>query len=158
MGILEGIKDFKYYSFLNKTIKKENDIKKYFQMSDNALSENAFNQVYNAREIIANFAKKNNVRVDICNIHKKDAKGAPILGEKILVIVNSLLKPKTDNRIITVDTNKVYPKYAYEKKVISENAFGEIKTVLGRHYQEDTFLRHLYRCIGELTENVSKKK
>ena len=30
MGILEGIKDIKYYSFLNKTIKKENDIKKLF--------------------------------------------------------------------------------------------------------------------------------
>ena len=58
MSIIDGIKDFKYYSFLNKTIKKENDIKKYFRMSDNALSENAFNQVYNAREIIANFAKK----------------------------------------------------------------------------------------------------
>ena len=158
MGILEGIKDFKYYSFLNKTIKKENDIKKYFQMSDNALSENAFNQVYNAREIIANFAKKNNVKIDICNIHKQEAKDTSLLGEKILVIVNSLQKPKTDNRIISVDTSKVYPKHTYDKKVISENAYGETKTVLGRHYKEDTFLRHLYRCIGELTENVSKKK
>lgn len=158
MGVLDVINNFKYYDFLNKTIKKENDIGKYFRMSEDSLSKTAFNQVYAAREIIANFAKKNNVRVDICNIHKKDSKDVPTLGEKILVIVNSLQKPKADNRIISVDTGRVYPKYTYDKKVISENAYGAQKTVLGRHYTEDTFLRHLYRCIAELTDNVSKKK
>ena len=58
-------------------IKKERELDKYVELHDlGSLNSDAFNKLNDARGVIANFAKKNNVKVDVFNSYlEKDEIG-----------------------------------------------------------------------------------
>ena len=137
------------HGFTNiKAAYKEAKIAKNFSMEGYG---EACNEIYKMREAIANFAKRNNVRVDILEL--PDKKGSVALE----TFVRGLKKNEGHSilKIFDGDINKIYPKISERTIIIPIK--GE-ETQVARSVvstTEDTFLRHFFRNIEEMTKQVN---
>ena len=147
------------------TIRKENNIKKYFHIHDTDTYADSFNQMYNAREVIANYAKKNNVSVDVYDARKyfDDDFDLPVkiqksIEDKLEVTVTDKKGRGIRKSLVSANTDKTYPKMAEQKFIFP--VYGEDTQVVRnvRMHTEDNFLRNLYRHIEQLTSEVKKFK
>ena len=117
-----------------------------------------------ASGLIANYAQKEGVSVDIYNANRlvADDETAPSFikeytSDKLNVVVQNSLTGKSANKIVNANTDKTLPKYA--KTTVIVPIKGE-DIEIARHgirRTEDSFLRNLYRSIEELTRNVTGK-
>ncbi len=149
---------------IQKIIKKENQINKHFKVHDGTLYGNSETQMYHAREVIANFARKNNVSVDIYDARRL-LDGAetvsPIIEDKysskINVVVTNLKNKQQINRVVDANTDITYPKVSIRQIML--NVKNEEDLQIGRKVissTEDSFLRNLYRNISEMTNQITK--
>lgn len=144
-------------------IRKENNIKKYFHIHDTDTYGDSFNQMYTAREVIANYAKKNNVSVDVYDARKyfDDDFDLPVkiqrsLEDKLEVTVTDKEGRGIRKSLVSANTEKTYPKMAQSKIIVPVS--GEDTQIARNAYRrtEDNFLRNLYRHIEQLTNEVKK--
>ena len=131
-----------------KAARKEAKIAEHFMMDGYG---DACREIYGMREAIANYAKRNNVRVDVFALEGKN-------GSMSLETLVRSLDEKNNNRIIKVfdgDVKKIYPKISERTIIIPIK--GE-DTQIARSIistTEDTFLRHFLRSIEEMTKGIN---
>lgn len=148
----------------NKVAKQEEYINRFVRIHDTNTYGDSFNQMYTARETLANYAKDKGVTIDIHDARKlleDDESVSPILenkfAEKLYVVVTNLLSGKSKTKFVDANTDKLYPKVAQRPILIPITSdYTDIARQSVRN-TEDTFLRNLYRNIEELTEKVTSK-
>ena len=148
----------------HKLNKKITEINNYVKLHDVNTYGDSFNQMYNAREVMANYAKKKGVSIDIYDAKKlleDDESISPAIAnnfsDKINLIVTNILNGKSQSKIVSANTDKTFPKVR-EKKVmipISEDGTERIGITISK--TEDSFIRNLYRNIEYLTNSVTAK-
>lgn len=145
-----------------KIINKNNLINKYVKIHDVNTYGDSFNQMYNAKEVMANYAKNNGVSIDIYDAKKlldDDEYVSPIIendfSDKLNVIVTNLLNGKSKAKIVSANTDKTYPKIAEVPIVLTSDNVEHMRK--GIRQTEDSFLRNLYRNIENLTNYVTGK-
>ncbi|MEE3350049.1 MAG: hypothetical protein VZR09_08420 [Candidatus Gastranaerophilaceae bacterium] len=136
----------------NEISKKQKKILKHFNLYDVFAYSEASKQLELMKEPIANFAKKNNIVIDVYENVKRDT------GDKILTTyVRKADKSAEVIRDIDANTKIVYPKEA--EKIYLLNIKGE-DTQVARNVKssrEDNFLENFFRNIEEMTEAVKKQ-
>ena len=119
-------------------IKKERELNKYVELHDlGSLNSDAFNKLNDARGVIANFAQKNNVKVDVFNSHL----------EKDGVSDYFILKVSKDNGRWYKTKNS---------PVLSHKDKAGNPSLAGSYYSEDDFLRNIYRTIENFTNKLNR--
>ena len=144
--------------------RKEAKISKYIQIHDATTYGDSFQKMYNAREILANYAKEKGVTIDIYDARKiiEDDIITPAnennLTDKINIIVTNLLTGKSKSKIISANTDKVHKRTTQSSDVLSIPSEDVIIVRNKIKENEDNFLRNLYRNIENLTNIVTGKK
>ncbi len=125
----------------------------------------SYKQMMDAREIIANYVQPKGVTVDIFDakrlIENDDTAPSTIqdyMADKINVVVTNILNGKFENKIISANTDKTYPKMAQTHVMIHLKDDGLEVIKHGYRQTSDSFLRNLYRSIEELTRKVTSNK
>lgn len=132
--------------------KKENEIKKYFsyEFIENPEIEQ---EIYGAREILANYAKANNVRIALLTSPKKmDSLELSVKPSNSLESLHKTI-PATKEPLIVKE----------EIEYTSRNKDGSIEKRVMHNTYEDNLLRRIYRAVEQLTnktktENIKTKK
>lgn len=125
----------------------------------------SYKQMMDAREVIANYVQPKGVTVDIFDAKRliENNENAPstiknYLADKINVVVTNIMNGKFENKIISANTDKTYPKVAKTRVMIhlKDDNLEVIKN--GYRQTSDSFLRNLYRSVEELTQKVISNK
>ncbi len=148
--------------FKSNNNKSKNLNNKYFEIKDTSIAYDSYEKICEARETIANYAKKNNVSVQISDprryLGEHDSGFMEnYLSDKISIIVTNLKTKLSEERIIPVINDKSPQKsiYATSKRVIIDIASEGLQKVTSvKSYFEENFLRNLYRNISEMTNIV----
>lgn len=147
-----------------KFVKNESRINRYINIHDTTTYGDSFNQMYNAREIIANYAEKKGITVDIYDARKLlegDEYVSPIiedqLSDKLNVVVTNLLNGKSKAKIVSANTDKDFPKIAKAPIIIPipKDNTDIVRTTIRQ--TNDSFIRNLFRNIESLTNIVTGK-
>ena len=144
--------------------RNEARINNYIRIHDKNTYGDSYEQMKQASGLIANYAQKEGVSVDIYNANRlvADDETAPSFikeytSDKLNVVVQNSLTGESANKIVNANTDKTLPKYA-KTTVIVPIKGEDIEIVRhGIRRTEDSFLRNLYRSIEELTRNVTGK-
>lgn len=116
---------------------------------EKAVETDAFKQLYNAREVLANYAKANNIQMSFI---ASSQKGNP---QNIVVSVYSKNAAPLDKKV-SFDTSVLYPKEKLTKRMLENKETGLNYIAEMKSSTEDTFLRHIYRTVEELTNQIKK--
>lgn len=115
---------------------------------EKAAETDAFKQIYDAREVLANYAKANDIYMSfIAYSPKGNAKNiiVSVYGKNTLPL----------NQKVSLDTSVIYPKEKYTKHILEDkDGLNNIRET--RNSTEDNFLRHIYRTVEELTKQIKK--
>ena len=148
----------------HKLNKRISEINNYVKIHDVNTYGDSFNQMYNAREVMANYAKKKGISIDIYDAKKlleDDEFVSPVIenkfSDKLNVIVTNLLNGKSESKIVSANTDKTYKKIAEIPIVVSTKPDNLDIMRKGTRQTEDSFIRNLYRNIEFLTNSVIRK-
>lgn len=120
-----------------KMTKNHMPIEKFVNIQGEFINNDAVNQMYQARGVLANYAKNKAVRIDIYETPDSFDKGHDYSKRMVVRITNLINGNKTLQNTIGSDVNQIY---LHKTK---------------KSTTEDNFLRYLYRNIQELTEKVT---
>lgn len=148
-----------------KSERRQKELNKYIKIHNNTTYGTSFETLNEAKETIANFAKKNNVCIDIFDgrkmVNNKEL-GAPALennlSDKMFLIVTNLRNGKSKEQIIFARTDRVYPVQKENYRLLVNREQDSEYLSSGSFSGEDTFLRYVYRNIENLTKKVTGKK
>jgi len=151
---------------IRKYTNHENRIKRNFQVHDSDFYGNASSQMYQAREVIARYAVSKGVAVDIFDARRLYNQAENVSSatgnkpsDKMHVMVTNLLNGQSESRIVSANTDKVYPKVREHGVLIPVRGEQDQQTpYILTNYTEDTFLRNLYRNIEQMTNSLTKSK
>ena len=134
-------------------IKKERELDKYVELHDlGSLNSDAFNKLNDARGVIANFAKKNNVKVDVFNSHlEKDG-----VSDYFILKVSKDNGRWYRNKLMHADTSTTYNYKTKNSPVLSHKDKAGNPSLAGSYYSEDDFLRNIYRTIENFTNKLNR--
>ena len=139
-------------------------IDKYIKIHDVDTYGDSFAQMYDARKILANFAKEKGVSIDIYDgqkVFEDTIYVNPQLKESLVdqlhVIVTNLVNGKSKSKIVSARTDMSYPKVAEKQVLMPIPQDGLEIGRSARSTTEDSFLRNLYRNIEELTKEVTAR-
>ena len=146
-------------------IRKENNIKKYFNISDFDVYGDSYSQMYTARHGIANYAKQNGVSVDVYDANKFFDEDFNLpkrikerLRDKLELVVTNRKSGKSRKAMISANTKKSFPKMAVRKFLLPVPG-EELEVARGVYSTtDDNLLRNLYRAIERLTKEAKAKK
>ena len=148
---------------VSRILKREADINKYVGLHDSGrLPDGVLEQLETSREIIANFARKNSVKVDIYNarVHQQrlasggiSNSGNGFLGN-LEVVVSNLKNGIVKRAFVSSNTKELHPKVKQTNIIVPIRDAGIERLWKAQYYTEDNFLRNLYRNIEELTKSV----
>ena len=62
------------------------------------------------------------------------------------------------NQKVSLDTSVIYPKEKYTERMLENREDGLNYIVRSKNTTEDTFLRHIYRTVEELTRGIKNKQ
>ena len=129
-----------------KILQNEERINRYVKIHDVTTPVDSFNQMYTARSVIANYAEKKGVSINIYNAGK-----CPPPDNTDLLTGNAKAK------LVDADTDRLYPKVSENPIIIP--ILSDCTDIVRQSIKntEDTFLRNLYRNIEELTKEVTSK-
>ncbi len=117
---------------------------------EKAAETDAFKQIYGAREVLANYAKANGIQMSFIASSPK--------GKAENIIVNVYDKNVTPlNQKVSLDTSIIYPKEKSKKRMLENKETGLNYIVEMKSGTEDTFLRHIYRTVEELTNQIKSR-
>lgn len=136
----------------------------YIRIHNKNTYGDSYEQMKQAREVIAHYAQREGISVDIYSESRlvADDPAAPSFikdyaSDKLNVVVQNSLTGESANKIVNANTKSTLPKMA--KTTVILPIKGE-DIEIARHgirRTEDSFLRNLYRSIEELTRNVTGK-
>jgi hypothetical protein len=126
---------------------------------------NSNEEIYNARKVLANYAKDKGVSIDVYAAGSQktaeeimQSKKQNQLDNYVSVIVKSLTTGKSTSRIIDVDANKIHDfKRNIGYSYIEDPADGIEQVRIFKGQYEDNFLRHLYREVSDMVNTHLKK-
>ena len=162
MKIGNIVNNIRNYRAHKSALNADNKIEKYFRIHDTDLAGDSFEQIYNARSGIAEYAKHNNVSVDVFNASKHYEEDYDLpraaqdtISDKLEVVVTNRKNGKTNRALVGAQTDITYPKEAQHSFIA--NIEGEDTQIarIGQHQTEDNFLRNFYRCIESLTKKIT---
>ena len=138
---------------------------KFVNINNNITNHTAFNTLDEAKSTIANFAKHNGVSVDIYD-GRKMVEGDEYasealtnnLSDKLFVKVTNLISGKSKERIISSNTDELYPVQKSNLRLLQLKNSDKEYLSHGTLSTEDNFLRYVYRNIDTLTRQVTGKK
>lgn len=141
---------------------KEASIQRYINLHDTHIyNPDAINEIYPMRQAIANFAKKENVSIDVYSVKNIDnpMQGADSMTPgQIAISVKDNKSLKVSSFLVDGDTSKIYPKVSYRKYLLDVRG-EETQTVeTARYSVQDTFLRHVFRSIETVTKSLKSGK
>lgn len=149
----------------NKFAREEAKINKYVKIHDINTYGDSFNQMYNARKTMANYASKKGITIDIYDARKlleEDDSVSPAIkdkfAEKINVVVTDLLSGRSKAKLVSSNTDKTYPKEAKSPILFATNDNCTDVVRQSVRTTEDSFIRNLYRNIEELVHDVTGQK
>lgn len=134
--------------------KQQKFINHYVNIENTTNNLPAMKEIYQAREILANYASNKGVRLDIVD----SAQTAEKTSDKLLVKVTNILSGRKAEAEVAADTTAIYPKEKANKCLLHNSESGCEYQYTGKNYIEDNFLRNLYRNIEILTYKVNKNK
>ena len=143
---------------LDKIAKKHVQIHNDYWMKDDTL-----NQILKAQRALGNYARKENVKIDIY-------RGDHILGDlttgreenavanKLFVTVTDLSNSKQKQALIPDQVSKIYlnQKVGYRIYDTSDETQQGFKYICESH--EDSFIRNFYRKISEMVNSLKEQK
>ncbi len=140
-----------------KILQNEERINRYVKIHDVTTPVDSFNQMYTARSVIANYAEKKGVSINIYNAGKCPPPDNTTADNKLNVIVTDLLTGNAKAKLVDADTDRLYPKVSENPIIIP--ILSDCTDIVRQSIKntEDTFLRNLYRNIEELTKEVTSK-
>lgn len=148
-----------------KFVKKENEITKYLKIHDVLQTGDSYAQIQGARETIANYAKHRAVSIDIYEARKTldgtaefDEHIQNNLSDKLNLIVTNMLTGKSKSRFVTAKTDILYPKEKQTFKLYPVHGEDTEVAIPVLNCTEDSFIRHLFRNIEDLTNQVTKTR
>ena len=118
--------------------------KKYVSI-DLSVPVDAYNELYKAQDILANYAKAKKVKIGFNSSN-------PAPQNNITVSVSRKKKP-LQHEDIPADVNAIYVQENCSKYALFNKA-GRDFIADGIERREDTFLRHVYRVIEKLTKQA----
>lgn len=127
---------------------KEKEIRRFVNLKE-VTQPDAYKQLYEAREVLANYAKANNVRF-IFETATKNVKP----NEKRINIF-ALNQRHLNGKHINSDTKATEVVYR-EKSRFLQDKDGIDYMHKCKNYQEDNFLRRVYRTVQYLTESINQ--
>ncbi len=144
--------------------KNQRLINKYLKINDRTIAYDSYDKIFEARETIANYAKKNDVSVQISDARRYLGEHDSgfmenYLSDKISIIVTNLKTKLSEERIIPVINDKSSQKHIYttSKSVMLDIASEGLQKITNvKSHFEENFLRNLYRNISEMTKIVKE--
>jgi len=150
---------------ITKYERNEKELNKYIKIHNNTTYGTSFETLNEAKETIANFAKKNNVSIDIFDgrkiINYEEMLPSSLknnLSDKMFLKVTNLLNGKSKEQIISARTDKVYPVRKENYRLLQDKDKNKEYLSTESFSGEDTFLRYVYRNIENFTKEVTGKK
>lgn len=165
MAINKILKNIQNHINIAKYEKRQNEMNKFVNINNNITNHTAFNTLDEAKSTIANFAKHNGVSVDIYD-GRKMVEGDEYasealtnnLSDKLFVKVTNLISGKSKERIISSNTDELYPVQKLNLRLLQLKNSDKEYLSHGTLSTEDNFLRYVYRNIDTLTRQVTGKK
>lgn len=164
MKIGNIVNNFRNYRAHKSAVNAEKKIEKYFRIHDTDLAGDSFNQMYNARSGVAEYARQNNVSVDVFNASKYYEEDYDLpravqdtSSDKLEVVVTNRKNGKSKKALIGAQTDALYPKESQHHFVVNIEGEDTQITRTGYRHTEDNFLRNFYRCIEVLTQKITGK-
>ena len=105
-------------------------------------NKDAYNKIFDAQEILANYAKAKNVRININDAANSEGKLINIEVKKDNITLGEFVSSDT-SRIVTAER---------DNKRFLENKDGLNYFSDGKFTSEDTFLKNIYRVVENLTK------
>ena len=140
-------------------------VNKYIKLHDIDTYMDSFEQLYNAKETIANYARSKNVKIDIykgdkCLPEMISGNEEKLVKDKVFVQITNLKNKKTSCGLIPADTDKIYQYQVNGYAVYDTSDETQIVKKFIAKDHEDNFLRNFYRKIDTLVNQLkgSKKK
>lgn len=139
--------------------KREHEIGKYINIHNKTTYGNSYEQIMEARSTLANYAKHNNISIDVYDARKTldgDEFVSPMLenslSDKLMLKITNLKTKKSNERIIDANTDKPYLHQIKDLTLIKGD------NVTNSHFNySDNFLRHFYRQVEKLAKTVAGK-
>ena len=116
--------------------------------------KNAEEAIYEAREILANYAKANNVKIYFQSFPKTEP-AFPLANRFIGLSVTRGRKVEVE--FVPADVSGTYKKVTKHQALL-ENKDGFNYVSSCENSTEDTFIRHIYRCVEKLTNKINGKR
>ena len=127
------------------------------------INKPAYEEIKGAQKVMANYVMNKGVGVDIYDAQEAVASGFAVtphkeesLAGKLLVKVTNLFNGLVDEKLVTADTKKVHRTVQNDFVIFDIPSDGLQYARKTKKSYDDTFLRHLYRNIQEMTEKVTK--
>ncbi len=125
---------------------------------------NIGDQLYAMRQAIAGFAKKNNVKIDVYNpnvlenpryldrIEERQAKS--FHPNTLALVVSGKNSNKTETSIIDIEPSKIFSKESRSFYIVDVPGEDTQLARVSISSTQDTFLRHVFRLIENMTKTV----
>lgn len=160
MKINKIITSLKNKRMVSSIEKRERELAKYVNVHNKTTYGTSYEQIMEARSTLANYAKHNNISIDIYDARKTldaDEFVPPMLenslSDKLLLKITNLKNKKSNERIIDANTDKQYLFQIKDLALIKEG------NVADAHFNySDNFIRHFYRQVEKLAKTVTGKK
>jgi len=147
--------------------KADKEIAKYVKIHNNTTYGDSFQQMSQASSCIANYAKSKGVRVDVYDARKvldnADDVSASVknnLSDKLRVVVSDIVNNTIKKeRFVSANTNATTTHLTKETFILpSRNGKNAAESYNVTSFQEDNFLRNLYRNIEDMANQIHPNK
>lgn len=155
-GISNAIKN---KIFIHKIEKKEANIAKNVVIHGYESGGEGIAQIYNMREAIANYLKKQNLKLDVFEKpFDEKSKTFKHNNSNIEAVLTDLKNPgKRSVWIFDGDVKKVYPKESFYKRIVDVKGEDTQIAYTIKKSIEDNFLSHFLRSIEDMVREINKK-
>lgn len=147
LSINKAIRDVKTYISKVQYDKKQKEINRLINI-EGVTQPDAYMELYSARDILANYAKANNLKLSFKTVASDAYSSTPRLA------IMAQKKNVVSEAAVNADT-KAITAVVRDKGLMLENKDNLQYSVKTRDVQEDTFIRRVFRTIEQLL--LSKK-
>lgn len=154
---------FSRFAEIKKYEKEAKFLDKHITIHNNTTYGDSFQQMNQARKTLANYAKKEKVKIDIYDArHELSEDASPIiedkLSQKLSVYVTDKKSGRKTQKFVSAKTDETHP-YVENDYIVVDFPEDDLQmTRITKHEYEDNFLRHLYRNIGNMVNELHDKK
>lgn len=160
MKIQNTLNKIQKYIDVRKYEKYQKDLNEHVSLHYEEVSP-AIQELYTARELLANYAKHNLVSIDIYDktpaAKLREMSGLTDDKKDLYVRVTDIFTGRMAESAHPSDTGVIYPKEKFAKIMVHDTYTGTERIADVKSSTQDTFLRHFYRKVESLTSKVRNK-